>query len=161
METIKTIHFNFLRADAHFEYLTRFKDLLDGAPTVKSAVEAYYPTFVERLQKEGDLLNAMRKSNYTAQIAEADHRIDRCLVGMNAAITAALHHFDHDVVEAAQSLYNRVQAFGEIGSKSYEEETAAVNLLLADLGTAELTIHGKGDYRGSKTVTFIIAQNNE
>jgi hypothetical protein len=43
----------------------------------------------------------MKKSDYTVQIADADHRVDRCLMGMNTAIIAALHHFDHELVVPA------------------------------------------------------------
>jgi hypothetical protein len=145
MEQIKAIHFSYLRNDAHFEYQTRYKNLLDGRPAIKSIVENYYPVFVARLGEEGALIDVMKKSDYTAQIADADHRVDRCLVGMNTAINAAMHHFDHEVVEAAQSLHNRFHAFGEIGTKSYEEEVAAVNLLLADLNAdyaAKVTLVG-------------------
>jgi hypothetical protein len=147
MEKIKTIHFSYLRAEAHYEYLTQYKNLLDISPQTKGVVADQYPVFVERLTKEGNLLNEMRKSDYTAKIAEADQRVDRCLVGMNATITAALHHFDPAVVDAAQSLKNRISAFGEIGSKSYEEETAAVNLLLADLNSP--------DYAGKVTLVGV------
>jgi hypothetical protein len=137
MEKIKAIYFSYLRAEAHYEYLTQFKTMLDTWSLVKTVVANQYDDFVARLNREGELLNEMRKSDYTAQIAEADQRVDRDLVGINATVTAALHHFNHDVVLAAQSLHNRLQAFGEIGAKSYEEETAAVNLLLADLASPE------------------------
>jgi hypothetical protein len=137
MKKFKTIHFNFLRADAHYEILMQFKNMLDACPSVKAIVAALFPGFVALLEKEGVLLNEMHKSDYTAKIAAADRRVDRCLTGMNAAIASARHHFNHEVVEAAQSLYNRIKAFGEIGAKSYEEETAAVNLLLADLAMPE------------------------
>jgi hypothetical protein len=50
---------------------------------------------------------------------------------------AALHHFDPATVEAAQSLLNRLDAFGNITRKSYEEEVLDVNLLLGDLRSAE------------------------
>jgi hypothetical protein len=137
MEKIKTIHFSYLRADAHFEYVTEYKNLLDASPQVKNVVAGLYPAFADCVVREGDILNEMRKSDYTAQIAEADHRVDRCLAGMNAAIASALHHFDPTVVEAAKSLHNRFQAFGHISRKSYEEESAAVTLLLADLNSPD------------------------
>jgi hypothetical protein len=137
MEKIKAIYFSYLRAEAHYEYCVQFRDMLDASPQVQSVVAMQYPAFVECLAKEGELLNEMQKSDYTAQIAEADHRVDRCITGMNALIEAALHHFDHTTVEAARSLHNRFQAFGYISKKSYEEETADVNLLLADLNSPD------------------------
>jgi hypothetical protein len=75
----------------------------------------------------------MRKSDLTQLIAAADQRIDRDVTGMNSVIDAGLHHFDPDIVEAAQSLYNRFKSFGNITRKSYELQIADINILLGDL----------------------------
>jgi hypothetical protein len=137
MNKIKTFYFGHLRNEAHYEYHFQFKGLLDDVPAVKSVVEQDYPPYNAALTVEGSLLDAMRKSDYTEEIAEADHRVDRCITGMNAAIATGMHHFNPEVVKAAKSLYNRFNAFGNIRKKSYEEESAAVIVLLNDLGSAE------------------------
>jgi hypothetical protein len=56
---------------------------------------------------------------------------------MRGVTFAALHHFDPTTVDAAQSLLNRLDAFGRITRKSYEEEILNVNLLISDLLSAE------------------------
>jgi hypothetical protein len=108
--------------------------LLVRFPSVKALlIAAVYENFLTLLQLEGKLVDAARISDYTQKIAEADQRVDRDLVGLREAIMSATHHFDPDIADAAKSLYNRMKTFGSISKKSYEEETAAVNILLADL----------------------------
>jgi hypothetical protein len=140
MEKIKTIYYYYLPAEEHFNYMNQFKGLIDDTPDVKTLVSKLYEAFVPALDLEGALINAMKKSDYTAQIAAADGRVDRCLTGMNATIAGAQHSPDPDIVIAAQSLYNRFQAFGSIRRKNYEAETTDVNLLLADLRSPEYTL---------------------
>ena len=137
MKKIKSIYFNSLRNDAHYEYFMRYRGMVDASVAIQSVVAGLYPAFIARLDAEGKLLNEMHKSDYTKQIAETDQNIDRCLVGMNAVITAALHQLTPEVVAAAESLRNRMKAFGNIARKSYEEELATVTLLLGDLISAE------------------------
>ncbi|MDR3235659.1 MAG: DUF6261 family protein [Prevotellaceae bacterium] len=137
MKKIKVIIFSYLRNDAHYEFLVEFRSLLVKYPAVQAIVAALYEAFTALLLKEEELINAMRKSDYTVQIADADHRVDRTITGMRELVVSAMHHFDPAVVAAAQSLYNRFQAFGDIAKKSYEEETAVVNLLIVDLNNPD------------------------
>jgi hypothetical protein len=108
--------------------------LLVRFPSVKALlIAAVYENFLTLLQLEGKLVDAARTSDYTQKIVEADQHVDRDLMGLREAIMSATHHFDLDIADAAKSLYNRMKAFGSISKKSYEEETAAVNILLVDL----------------------------
>jgi hypothetical protein len=140
MGKIKAIRLRYLPAEEHFNYMTQFKGLVDDTPDVETLVTKLYEAFVPVLDIEGALINVMKKSDYTARIAAADGRVDRCLTGMNATIAAAQHSADPDIVAAAQSLHNRFQAFGSIRRKNYEAETTDVNLLLADLRTPEYAL---------------------
>ncbi|MDR0756641.1 MAG: DUF6261 family protein, partial [Tannerella sp.] len=80
------------------------------------------------------LVDAVRSSEYTEELAGADRRVDRDLVGINAAVESALHHFDPAVVAAARRIEVRLKSFrGDIEKKAYEEESAAVKILVADL----------------------------
>jgi hypothetical protein len=137
MKKISAVHLNFFRNEEHYEFLVVFRDLLLTFPAAQQAVAIFYDTLVSQIEREEQLINAMRKSDYTRRIAEADRRIDRAIVGMRQTIAGAMHHFDAATVEAAQSLYNRFEAFGDITRKSYEEETADVNILIHDLQSSE------------------------
>jgi hypothetical protein len=133
MKKIVTALIHYFRNDAHYEFMVVFRNLLQKFPDAIAAIAAWFQTFIDLLALEERLVNLMHKSDYTKKIEEEDRRVDRAIVGMRALIAAALHHFDGAVVEAAQSLYNRFAAFGDMAKKTYEEETADVSLLIADL----------------------------
>ncbi|MDR1680728.1 MAG: DUF6261 family protein [Prevotellaceae bacterium] len=139
MEKISTIYFSYFRAISHYEYLKEFATLLNAPASadVKTAVTALLPEFNTALAAEEALVNKMRKSDLTEPIAAADDRVDRCLAGINEVIASARHHFTPAIVAAGESLYNRVHSFGEIRHKDYEAGSAAVNLLISDLNSAE------------------------
>jgi hypothetical protein len=137
MKKILTARLHSFRNEAHCEYMIVFRNRITKFPNVQSLLSTLYGPFVNLITKEEDLINAMRKSDYTKQIAEADQRVDRTVIGMRETVIASLHHFNPATVAAAQSLYNRFEAFGEITKKSYEEETLDVNLLIRDLNSSE------------------------
>jgi uncharacterized FlaG/YvyC family protein len=130
---IKKIRFTYLRNEAHYEFLVVVLNLLLKFPRVQNVVKPFYQPLIELVELEKHLVDAARKSIYTQKIADMDERIDRDIAGIKAAIVSARHHFDPDVEEAAQNLYYRMKNFGNIKGKPYEEESAAVQLLISDL----------------------------
>jgi hypothetical protein len=126
-----------LRGEAHYQYLNLFHQLLMEYPAVQSVVAAFGDEFNVLLAQEKQIVDAQKSSDYTRQIADADHRDDRLITGIRDTVSAALHHFDPAVTAAAQSLRLRLKTFGEIQSKTYEEEAAAIDILLDDLQTPE------------------------
>jgi 3-methyladenine DNA glycosylase AlkD len=137
MRKIDYILFKYLRGEAHYQYLNLFNLLLIEFPSVKNIVSMFYSGFVDLLSQEKQIVDAQKSSDYTQRIADADHRDDRLITGIRDTVSAALHHFDSIVVAAAQSLWLRLKAFGDIQTKSYEEEAAAINILTGDLRSAE------------------------
>jgi 3-methyladenine DNA glycosylase AlkD len=126
-----------LRGEAHYQFLNLFNSLLIEFSAVKNLVAVFYDEFVDLLAQEKKIVDAQKSSDYTQQIADADHRDDRLITGLREIVSAFLHHFDPVFVAAAQSLWLRLKTFGEIQAKSYEEEVAAINILLEDLQSAE------------------------
>ncbi|MDR1339222.1 MAG: DUF6261 family protein [Prevotellaceae bacterium] len=90
----------------------------------------------KNLVKQGLTGNGTQKWQ-CKRIKEADARVDRAIVGMGEAVRSFMHHFDPAMVAVTESLNNRLTAFGRISRKSYEEEIAIVNLLIAVLNTPE------------------------
>jgi hypothetical protein len=129
---INTINFSKLRNEAHYEFLLVVYHLLDGFPEVKNLIGALYAAFLDLLQLEKKLLDAARLSIYTQKLADLDLRIDRDVSGIKAAVNAALYSLTPAVVEAAHQLQARLKEFGDIKTKSYEEESAAIEVLLND-----------------------------
>jgi hypothetical protein len=122
-----------LRNEAHYCFLTFFQELLLRHQSVLDEIIVDYDKFSVLLVQESQLVDAMRSSGITKELAAADRQIGRIVVGINSCIRAGLHHFDPDIVQAARAIYERMKVFGNIEGKSYEEESAAVVLLIADL----------------------------
>lgn len=137
MSKISSIQFWYLRAEAHFQFLDLFSQTISDFPVVNDVIGPFTGEFHDLLWKERDLVDASKASDYTQQIADADHRNDQLITGIKETIAAGLHHFDHNVAEAAQSLSLRMRAFGEVQAKSYEEELTAAELLIAAFRSPE------------------------
>jgi hypothetical protein len=141
--SIKAILFSHLRYEAIYQYLCIYRDLLLVHPEAKTIVDAEFEAFIELLFKELNVLDALRGSELSRQIANADKLVDRYVVGINSVVNTAIHHFDPQVVEAGESIAKRLKSFGYIEKKPYEEESAAVKVLINELrneyaGKAEL-----------------------
>jgi hypothetical protein len=133
---ILTIYFQYLRAEAHYQFLLLLQKLFNIYTPVAAIVADLLPRFNELLALEGKLVDAIRASEYTAELAEADHRVDRDIVGINKIIESGLHHYDPNVAKSARILELRMKSFrGDIEKKTYEEEAAAVKILVADFQT--------------------------
>ncbi|MDR0725321.1 MAG: DUF6261 family protein [Prevotellaceae bacterium] len=137
MKKIITILFRYLRGEAHYRFLSLFDQLLAEYSAVKNVVAAFYSRFSDLLAQEKQIVDAQKSSDYTEQIAAADHRDDRLIIGINETVRAALYHFDPNIVAAAQSLSLRLEAFGDIPNKSYEEEAAAIGILVDEFQSPE------------------------
>jgi hypothetical protein len=137
MKTIISILFRYLRGEAHYRFLDLFDHLLIEFPAVKTIVALFYGEFADLLAQEKQIVDAQKSSEFTQQIADADHRNDRLITGIRETVSAAQHHFDPAIVAAANVLALRLKAFGEIQAKSYEEEAAAIGILIGDLQSPE------------------------
>jgi hypothetical protein len=130
---ILTISSSHLRSEAHYQFYLLLQKLYGNHPNVAAIVDYWMAKFDEYLLLEGTLVDAVKGSKYTEKIAEADSRIDRDIVGINSIIESGLHHYDPIIVEAAKVLAIRMKSFrGEIEKKAYEEESAAVKILVKD-----------------------------
>jgi hypothetical protein len=131
---ILLIHFSYLRNEAHYQFLLLVKKLFESYPSVANLVNTLLPQLYALLALEGQLVDAVRTSEYTKQLKAADKRLDRSIAGLGLAIDAALRYPDTNVVKAAERLKIRIKAFrGNIERRAYEEESAAVKILVAEL----------------------------
>jgi hypothetical protein len=135
MKIIKS-YLEHLRAEAHYQFSLLVLGLFDAYPGVAGIVSTLLTDFRSLIILEGQLVDLLRASKFTEQLAEADQKQDQYIVGFNGAINSLLHHFDLAIVRAAKAIAIRLKAFhGSIEKKSYEEEAAAVKILVAELRT--------------------------
>jgi hypothetical protein len=135
MEDMKIlkIYLTLLRNEVHYQFFESLIAILSKFPYVKDKIAAQFRRLSELFAKEDEVIDLMRKSDYTAKIAAADHRLDRVVQSFGGVVRTALNHFNPAVADAAQSLLNLFKSFGRIPSKSYREEIAAVTNLLQEL----------------------------
>jgi hypothetical protein len=135
--SILKLHLGHLRNEAHYQFFLLVEKLFAVHPEASAIVAPQLTELNPLVALEGQLVDAVKTSEYTAEIAEADRRVDRDIAGISAAVESALHHFDPAMAEAARRLEIRLKSFrGDIEKKPYEEESAAVKILLADLNGA-------------------------
>ncbi|MDR1563183.1 MAG: DUF6261 family protein [Dysgonamonadaceae bacterium] len=133
---ILKIYSGSLRNETHFQFISLAQKLISSNPAIVNIVADRMGEFNTAVELESKLVDVVRSSPYTEQLEEIDKRLDRNIVGLNAAIESALHHYNPKMVEAAKRLSLRMKSFrGEIENKPYEDESAAVKVLLNDLRT--------------------------
>jgi hypothetical protein len=130
---IEKIYFSRLRNEAHYQFLLLLRKLFAAHSDVEAIVAPLRSNFDDLLSTEGKLVDAVRGSKFTEKLKLADERVDKAITGINNTIEAGLHHYDLQVEDAAKVLAIRMKAFrGEIEKKAYEEESAAVKILVKD-----------------------------
>jgi hypothetical protein len=129
--------FNYMRNEGHYQFLLLVKKYVEAHPEIIPIVgEDIVQKLFELISVEGKLVDAKRSSDYTKTLKTLNKRIDKNIVGIVNLVLAMRRHFDPAFVEAAENLWARLKSFrGQIEKKPYEEESAAVKILVADFKT--------------------------
>jgi hypothetical protein len=85
------------------------------------------------LAKETALMEWQRASEFTQQMADADHQVDHSLSGIKAQVKAKLYSTDAIMVAAAHRINMMLKRYGRVASKSYEAEVGDVKAILGRL----------------------------
>jgi hypothetical protein len=130
---VEKIHLNNLRNDAHFQFHTEFKDLVEKTGAASLNIEALFNTYGGLYKNVDDGLRKITKSVITEQIQEADKARDEIWSGLVEMNKAAAKHFDADVREAAALLKTVFDTYGNLAVKPLNEETSAMYNILQEL----------------------------
>ncbi|MDR1676150.1 MAG: DUF6261 family protein [Tannerella sp.] len=137
MEKFNVILFSYLPNAAHFNYCSRVnEELLVAGSAVINALGELPAEYRVWLAKETGLMEWVKKSDLTEQIVEADHRVDRALVAINAQVHAL--EFNPDVLVSAAALRVGIMLknYGKVYRKPYEEEEGDVRAILLQFAGA-------------------------
>jgi hypothetical protein len=133
MKIVK-IYLEHLRSEAHYQFMILVRKLFGTWSIIMNIIADLLSEFDRLILLEGQLVDTVKASKYTEQLVELDSMLDKYLIGFNSAVKAAMHHFNPAIVEAAKAVEVRMRPFrGSIEKRSYEEEAAAVKILVADL----------------------------
>ena len=122
-----------LRNEEHFQFQSEFNDLVirftPGTLGIELAFAAYEPLYLN----EKTALDVIRKSSLTSEIAVSDHKRDSTYRGFCDTVKGANNHFLPAKREAANRIQIAIDHYGNINTKTYDEQTAAINSLVEDL----------------------------
>jgi hypothetical protein len=130
---ISKIYSGRLRNEAHYQFISAVIALLMRFPWLTDRLGELFGLLQTLFAKEDTVVDYIRKSDFSAKIADADERLDNAIIGFGETVKGALHHFREAVADAALSLTNLMKTYGNIIRKNYDEELAAITNLLQEL----------------------------
>ncbi|GHT21233.1 hypothetical protein FACS189430_00930 [Bacteroidia bacterium] len=135
----KLIRFNYikLRNEAHVEFHDALNKSFDRYAPADLGIQSEYDSYRPLYDAEVSVLDVMRKSGYTDEIDEQDHRRDRIFRGFADAVASAANHFNPEKRSAALKLQTALDHYGNIAAKALDQETAAIDDLLRELNGSD------------------------
>lgn len=146
---IKNVKSHELRNEEHFQFQTEFNDLVIRFTPETLGIDAAYAVYLPLYNNENTALDVIRKSDLTVEIADADHKRDTTYRGFCDTVKGAQNHFAAKKRDSANRIQIAIDYYGNINSKSYDEQTAAINSLVEDLNadySADVATLGVADW---------------
>lgn len=145
---IEIIHLSHLRNEEHFQFHTDFKNLTETSDPALLGIAPAWADYLLQYNNEREALDVIRKSAVTDELAEADALRDNTYKGLRDALKSAGRHFLAEKQQAAARLKVVLDHYNGMSIKPYDEETAAINSLLAELANhvADLTLLGLSEW---------------
>ncbi len=122
-----------LRNEEHYQFQTEFKALVERFTPATLGIEEAFAAYLPLYANETEALDIITKSAVTDEIANADHLRDSNYRGLCDTVKGASNHFSDKKREAANRIQIVIDHFGNINAKTYDEQTAAIKSLIADL----------------------------
>ena len=83
--------------------------------------------------QELDIFKALRKSDFTEKKAEVDSKRDVVYNGIMGIVRINRKHFDPQMRDAANRVYNLMTSYGDVPELGYDSETVAVDSIVSRL----------------------------
>jgi hypothetical protein len=129
----RRINLHNMRSEEWFNFLTEFKRFVEGMPALRLKIAKLFAVFLILYDKADKIIEKIRKSRMTPQIAELDKQRDTTFRGLVQTIESHKNHFDSAKRNAAESLQPVLKHYGNLAIKPYNEETAGINNFLQEL----------------------------
>lgn len=121
-----------LRNEEHFQFATDFKELVQKSDSQKLNFEALFSNFLTQYEVENEVIQKIRKSASTNELADTDNQRDKLFRGIVLGVEAAKLHFDSNKQAAAGRITILLDKLGNVARKPYNEETAAISTLVQE-----------------------------
>ena len=127
-----------MKNEVHAQFNESVNSLIVKTGAAALEIETLYALYKQAFDNELEALDLIRKSELTAQISEQDRLRDSLFRGFSDTVKGFRNHFDPDVRDAANRLWNIVLHYGNIAQKTLDAETAAINDLMRELQHPDL-----------------------
>jgi hypothetical protein len=122
-----------LRNEAHAQYHSEFQDVSLRLNPDSLVSNPLYQAYDTARQAELNLLDEVRKSPITEQLAAQDKKRDEIFRGLSLAVQSAALHLETYKRERGKRLTVVFDNYGNIAQKPLDQETAAIDDLLREL----------------------------
>lgn len=134
MKQIKALALNKLPNDVHCNFMgTAIAEITNAGVDVKDAIKPYDTEMIRLHVIELANMHWQRKSDLTAKITDANHRLDKAVSGFSVQIDASRRSFLPAVSEAAVRIYNILHGYKNVTRKAYNGEIEDVRAILFHL----------------------------
>ena len=141
MQKLETIALTRLRNNEHFQFMTDVDQLINTFQPSELAIDSLYPAFKTALTSEDAAMRVEIGSIKSKSIEELDKLRDKTWNAISLRIKATqLSPLDNEA-ESAEVIRRIIDLYGDIRTKSYNEESAGISNLVADLQKSENTDH--------------------
>jgi hypothetical protein len=130
---ISSIYLKNLRNEEHYKFQTDFAHLVTTHTPATLGIETQFDPYQTLLANEGTALDVIRKSATTEQIFDSDTLRDETFSGLAGTVKSMVNHYKAEVKAAAARLQVVFGNYNNVAVKPYDEETAAITKLVADL----------------------------
>jgi len=141
MEKIETINLGRFRNNEHFQFMTDVNQLVITNQPSELAVESIYQAFYTALMAEDSAMRVELGSIKSKSIEDLDKLRDRTWNAISLRVNSCLLSPIANEVESATIIRRAIDLYGDLRAKSYNEETAGLSNLVADLQNESNTEH--------------------
>ena len=139
MRVINNIRLTALRNEGHVEFNESVISVITALEASNLPFELLFVPYKQAFDHETEALLLITKSEKTGLILEQDRVRDNTFRGLSDTVKGHRNHFETETRIAANRLWNGVFThYGNVASKSYDAETAALRDLIRELKRPEM-----------------------
>ena len=133
MKQIEPLDLHSLRNNEHYQFMTDVDKLILRLTATELGLESSYPAFHTALGNEDTCMRAASSSDKSDQLDELDQKRDKIWSAIRMKVQATLLSPIAAEAESANRLKRVLEQYGNMRKLSYNEESAALTNLAADL----------------------------
>jgi len=123
--------YNDLPNKVHTEYHEVACNVIEGFNPTTLRIANLYAEYKTACGQQKELLDLIRKSEWTQLLVEADEERDRLIHGFINAVKSAADHFDPDKRELANKLFFVLDYYRNTANITYDAENTAIDDMLS------------------------------